>query len=395
MKNRAIFTVGLVLMFGSCPAGAQNFAEILSSVEERNTTLNALRLQTEADRLSARTGLAPSDPGLDLTHQRAMSGGNENKLELNLMQTFDFPSVYCFRLRIAKGESLAADLRYAVKCKEILYAAHCECIDVVYHNALSRELRKCYETADTLYEAVSRKFRAEETSVLEFNKIRLARINAMRAYESNEVELQGHLDELARLNGGVPVSLDTDEFVPVELTEDFDAWFARAKERNPYLMELATLSVIAGDRVKEAGAMWLPKLSIGYRGEKTSGVLLQGIAGGVSIPLWENHGRVKAARAQAEAARAREDAAVREFYNSLKLKYQKLQKMLVIADEYRRRFAEMKSIDYLRAALECGEISLLEYQVEYDYWHDAFFGMMASECEIQKIVTDLNQWADF
>ncbi|MCQ2148100.1 MAG: TolC family protein, partial [Bacteroidales bacterium] len=151
MKTRFLM-IAAALMMGSCVvAGAQDFSGILSEIEANNTTIKALRSQADASIMEARTGIAPSDPSVEINYLWGNKEGN--RLDLNVMQEFDFPTVYYWRKKVSQGECSLAEFEYAMGRRDILLEAQSICIDLVYHNALDKELERRLNDAKTISDA--------------------------------------------------------------------------------------------------------------------------------------------------------------------------------------------------------------------------------------------------
>ena len=88
---------------------------------------------------------------------------------------------------------------------------------------------------------------------------------------------------------------------------DFSAWYAEAELHLPQLAQARQLSEVRGGELALAKASHLPTISATYINEcHTIGTRSQGVAVGVSIPLWANKNRVRSARTALEAAEAQQ-----------------------------------------------------------------------------------------
>lgn len=372
---------------------AQDWSSILSSVEGNNTTLKALRAETEAIKAEARTGLTPADPEVELGYLWGTPKDQGNRLDLNVTQTFDFPTVYHYRKMISRGEATVADFEYATQRKAILLEAEKTCIDIVYHNALANALRRRLDSAQSIADASQRLSDKGEISTLDLRKAVLNLVAARKDFESNEVNLRSLEDELTRLNGGREIKVVDDAFCVSLLPEDFEEWYAHAESVNPELQAIAAQSRNAENQVRLAQAEWLPKFSVGYVSERIAGTSLQGIGAGISIPLWEGKGKVKAAKARSEALKARCEDSAAQFHNALRNKYHQAMGLQKVAADYKAEVGRIVSLELLDKALASGELSLVEYELEEVMWYDALSGALESERDYMMIVAELNQYS--
>ena len=94
--------------------------EVLKNIEVNNPTLQAGMQLNQAQKLEARTGIFLPNPTVELNQLWAdrSVGGNAN--ELAVVQSFDFPTVYANKNKLAKLKSATSDLQYAATRQEIL-----------------------------------------------------------------------------------------------------------------------------------------------------------------------------------------------------------------------------------------------------------------------------------
>lgn len=390
MKTRFLMIAAALMMGSGVVAGAQDFSGILSEIEANNTTIKALRSQADASIMEARTGIAPSDPSVEINYLWGNKEGN--RLDLNVMQEFDFPTVYYWRKKVSQGECSLAEFEYAMGRRDILLEAQSICIDLVYHNALDKELERRLNDARTISDAYKKNLDKGDASILDVNKASLNLLSATKAYQENRIEIETLNSELARLNGGKEITVEENTLQLSLLPSDFEVWFDDAAASSPELRSLEAQNALAQSSVKLAVSEWLPKISLGYVSERQDGGILQGIGGGISIPLWENHGKVKAAKAKAAAASVRHEDAVNQYYNTLKNKYQRVLNLQKVSSEYRELLSGINSIDSLKKALESGAVSLVDYVLEISVWYDALVETLEAERDCKTLEAEMNSW---
>ncbi len=388
MTSLAVLTICTVTQ-------AQDFSGILHQVEENNTTLKALRGEALAEKMEARTGLTPSDPEVELAYlweTVAPEGGN--RIDFSVSQSFDFPSVYYWRKRLAEGKCAAADYAYAIGRKKILLEAKLVCINLTYRNALKAELDKCLSNAKTIADSRQSKFDGGEIGSLELNKSKLAYLSASRAARNNEIERQALISELQRLNGGVAPEFSFSEFAAPLIPDDFEQWYAQAVRRSPELLAVENELRSAESGVRLAAAESLPKFSIGYMSESVSGSSFRGVKGGISIPLWENHGKLRAAKARREAAEQKVKDDCAQFHSGLKAKYDRALELIGLYAEYRLALSGLNPGEMLYEALESGEIAIEEYTSEMEVWYDSLQDMLECERDCHSLIAEIESFAE-
>ncbi len=376
-------------------AGAQDYSAVLASIEQNSTTLRTLRSEAEADRMAARTGLTPDDPEVEfgyLWETASPEGGH--RIDLSATQSFAFPTVYYWKKKISDGECAAADYRYAIARKQLMLEARRLCIDLTYRNALQKELDKCQSNAETILGSWQEKFDSGSAGVIDLNKARFALLSASRAARTNSLERDALLSELRTLNGGKPLDFSADEFSAPLLPSDFETWYGETVGSSSELQAVENDRRLAESSRKLAASEWLPKFSVGYVSERVSGSTLQGVAAGISIPLWENRGKLRAARARYEAADAKLQDEYLQFHNSLRTKYDKAQGLIALCAEYHRTLSSLSAADLLYEALQGGEIALEDYVYGIELWNDALSDVLESERDCHSLIAELESFGE-
>jgi outer membrane protein TolC len=313
-----------------------------------------------------------------------------NRTDISVTQSFDIPALLGMRGRVANEQNTLVDLQYKADRISILLEAKQYCIELIYCNALRRELDKRLEHARTIAGGYRSRMESGDASRLEYNKVGLNLSTVQGEISRIEVERNAILAQLTRLNGGIDIVLNDDEYGDISLPLDFDDWFAGAAEKNPAL-EYARQEIEVGKKqLSLSRAAGLPTFSAGYMSERVVGQVYRGVSVGVSIPLWENKNRVKQAKASVAAARSRELDSRQQIYNRLKILYNRTAGLRLAAENYRQSLAEVNNTDLLKKALDAGEISLLDYILEIGLYYDTVNRTLEAERDYQKAFAELS-----
>lgn len=370
---------------------AQNSVDkVLLSIENNNTTLKALKEQSNADKLANRTGIFLSSPDIEFNYLWGTPGNVGNRNDIKITQTLDFATIAGMRSRVADSQNGLVELQYKADRINVLLQAKQYCLDLIYYNALSVELRVRLRHAQTIADAYRDKLDRGDANALEYNKIQLNLSTVRGELARVEVERKALLSELKRLNGGIEIPFDDFQYPNVMLPVSFDGWFAAAQEKSPVLQYVKQEVEVSKKQVTLSKGMGLPSLSAGYMREKVVGQDYQGISVGLSIPMWDNKNRVKQARAALLAAESREVDSRLQFYGQLQNLYERVVGLNVVAVEYRKTLIDVNSGILLKKALDAGEISLLEYIVEIGLYYDTVNQTLEAERDFQKAFAELS-----
>ena len=388
MKTIIISTLAILT---SIPLFAQNsIGSVLSSIEENNTTLKSLRESVEAQRLENKTDIYLSNPEVGFNYLWGKPTDIGARTDFSIIQSLDIPTITGMKSRLASEKNDLVEWQYKADRINILLEAKLYCIDLIYYNALMKELNLRLQHAETIALGFKERLDKGDASILEYNKANLNMSTTQGEISRIEVERKALLSQLKRLNAGINISLDEAQYNSVELPLNFDDWYIQAEQKNPVLAYVKQEVEVSKKQVQLSKAMGLPEFSAGYMSEKVVGERYQGISVGVSIPLWENKNRIKHARSAVKAAESRESDSKQQFYGQLKILYDRTSGMQATANTYRKSLQTANNTDLLKKALDAGEISLLEYIVEIGLYYDIVSQALESERDFQKTYAELS-----
>jgi outer membrane protein TolC len=386
MKKIISFIVAIICAIS---VQAQNIQSVLQQIEANNTSLDALRKQTEAQKIGNRTGLAPANPEVEFNYLWGTPNPIGNRTDIAVRQSFDFPTAYAYRSKIAGLQNANAELAYKAERLDILLAAKRICIELIYNNALAKEYAVRLQNAERIAVAYRSKLDKGEANALENNKAQLNFATVQTETARIETERLTLLAQLKGLNGGREIVFTDIAYPANTLTVDFESWYSAVEAKSPVLQYVSGQIEIGRQQVKLNRAMGLPKFSAGYMSEKIVGEHFQGVTIGVSVPLWENKNRVKAAKAQVMAAEsALEDSKV-QFYNRLQSLHLKASALQQNAQKLRKSLSDYSNAPLLQKALDAGEISLLNYLLEIEYYYEAMNKALEAERDYELAVAEL------
>lgn len=391
--KKIIFAISFAVLFTgvAVKASAQNdMADVLDGIERNNTTLGALREQVEADKLENKSGIFLEDPEVEFNYLWGSPSGIGKRNDISVSQSFDIPAITGMRRRLADGQNNLVDLQYKADRMAILLEAKKCIIELVYYNALKKELELRVEHAHTVAGGYKSRLDSGDINILEYNKAQLNLSSAQGELSRVEIERTALLEELKRFNGGNQLVLNDIRYPEVFTAVDFDLWFGEAARKNPVLQYARKETEVSQKQVSLAKAEGLPSFSAGYMREKTLGQSYQGVAVGISIPLWQNKNKLKQADAASKAAEARQNDSRQQFYSQLRNQYERAEGFRKTAEAYRHALSESNNAALLKKALDAGQISLLDYMVEIGLYYEIVVKALEAERDYQLAAAELS-----
>jgi outer membrane protein TolC len=388
-KMRQVIIITALLILVSITITAQNIETVLAEIERNNTTLVAYKNLNEAEKLNNKTGIFLENPEVGFNYLWGKPGLLGIRQDFSVSQSFDFPTSYGIKKKIANDKNIRADLDFELQRKTILYRTKTICNQLIYLNALHEILGERARHAEEIARAYNAKFEKGEINIIENNKAKFNLLNTRKELEANQTERGVLLAELTGLNGGKPVTFTQSTFAPVLLPVDFETWFSENEAKNIYLQQAANEIIISEKQIQLSKALSLPKFSGGYMSESVVGESFKGITAGMSIPLWENKNKVKLATAQQQVAEQIAIDKKTESYNRLKGEYEKAKSLQKILESYREALQVVNSTELLKKALDAGELSLIEYMLELTLYYETTDKFLEVENELNQMATSL------
>ena len=400
MKRIGILCACLALAAGM---HAQNSIDaILRQVEANNRQLQANAQTVQAQKLENRASNNLADPTLSYAHLWDSDDKNITVGELVIAQSFDFPSLYVSRARLNRLKGQSLDAQSDALRQQILLQAQEACLDIIHLSRRQQLLDERLKNAEELAAFYQRRLETGDASSLETNKINLELLNVRTEARLNRTALDSKLKELTALNGnqslvpGRPMpdgpaaataqNLGLTDYPSVPLPADFGPLCEELLASDPTLLSLQSESLAAQKQLSVSRQGWLPGLEVGYRRNTESRHPLNGIVVGFSFPIFQNQGKVKAARSQALSIDCQKENARLSASTTLWQLYDEACNLHASMQEYAETFGRQQDLKLLRQALEGGQISMIEYFVEVSALYQSQANLLQLENQYQKVM---------
>lgn len=343
------------------------FQAILDSVEANNKTLAADYHYFEAQRIGAKTGIYLDNPSVSFDRLSNVSG---NYSEMVISQSFDFPTAYMYKNKIANLTASQLEERYRQNKVELFASTVQVYAGLIFANRKLSLLEKRQHKALQLQEGIEKRLNAGDANIFEINRVRSELARSQSELQLAESHRQILLRELATLNGGKSIAVN-DTVYPV-LTEFVltDTSVAALSLRYPLLKQGQAEVSISDQHIRLQRALSLPAFEFGYRQDRNSGQTYNGFHAGISVPLFENKNKVRVARSNQLYAKEAVQAYQLEIQNSISqiiAEYKAAQQSLAGITDV---FNSLNTPDLLLKAYSAGQISYSEFFTEYQNYHE-------------------------
>lgn len=393
--KKNILTLLLVLSINTTFA-QYAYQNILDTIEVNSTVLSAHYKQMEAGKAENNAHALVENPEIEAGYKFGY-GEESSKIELGISQEFDFPTVYSHQNKIRKMSSQIIDMQYEIDRSSVLAEAQAICTELIFCKMKLNLYKQNYDNAVKIAEAYQKMMEIGETNILDYNKAKMNLANTKNNYDLEVIHHDNLMATLKTMNGGNDIDFQYEDYAVVTLPENFDEWYANVEAVNPVFEQMRQQLAIDQQNVKLSKAQWFPKFSVGYGAEMAQGHNEgeHGPSIGLVLPLWHNKGTVKSAKLHAEAAETllmNEKAITYNYLNSLYAKAKAMQNNIGVLAE---SLQEFDSQTLLFKAFEKGELNLIDYVTETEYYQNAMLELYSAQYEMNATLIELMSYEGF
>ncbi|MDE6017579.1 MAG: TolC family protein [Muribaculaceae bacterium] len=376
MKKRYYIAILPALMWNATayPITPQEAANAILS---RNGDRLQIAVEQNAKDLETRTLANAPDPSIEGDYM-VMPAGVDNRWNVAIGYEMEWPGVYQSRRNLGKAmrDANAADADAGIynKYVEILK----EIGTYLYSERRIEMMRNIQSATDSLYNASVRANKGGQMSRLDLSKITLEQSRVNTVIANLEAEKTGSEGNLKTLNGGydcMSLLKSIDREWVMTPTHSLEEYLEEART-NPELKKALSDLEVADRNIGVAKAEGLPNISIGYHHDFEDAMHFNGATLGVSIPLFANKGKVKAAKAAKAVAEYQVTVTTDRVESEITALYEEVQlidKALKVPMEV---FATTDYNTLLMKAYKGGELSLTDYLQERSWFSEAHLDLL-------------------
>lgn len=384
----------LLMLAASVPAVAPavTLEEVLEQIKKNNADLKYASAQIEAQTAELKTTNNLSNPTIDGSYLFGNDAAGD-KWEVGVSQEFDWPGLYSARGAANKAQIEAIRRSYSVTKQSVLFEAYNLCLDIVSCNRSIAFQKGVMDNLNKLYDTNMKAFSHGEVSIIDVNKLKIERIALQQTLDNLVAKRDAKVIELEGYNSNLPIEgVKTLDFYSDNALLPMSDYLAEAKANSPLIAQSRAELVADEKYTKVASAQGLPKFNLGYKHSKEDGYNFNGVTFGMSLPVFENRGKMKAAKAKYIISQYACDNAEADVENEVRTNYQTAQSLQKQLNGYREALDGVDNVSVLNKALNGGQISLLTYLQELRYFVDAKAVMLEVESDYHRALAVLNKY---
>lgn len=386
--KKIFLTVALFCGLAGLHAQTGSIERVLKSIEQNNREIQAGEQNTRAEKLDVRNENNLEDPSVSYSRKFGEQDGVGPEMEFAVTQGIDFPTLYAQRRQYGKLQGRALDLQQAVLRRDILLRAKELCLDLIRLNQLKALYGQRLKNAEELNALFDERFEKGDVNILEVNKVKMELMNLRATVAENDAAYRTALQNLLAMNGNMPLEFDETVYPLVPELRSLEQVRDEVMGADYALKQAQAGSEAARKLVKVNRHGWLPKLEVGYGREGGSDAMLNGFVVGVSVPIFSNRGKVKAARARQAGAELAQEQVAQQVEADIQSLFNEATRLRASMQAYDTGLMD-KTLSALKQAVEAGQLSVLDYYSEAETVYASQEKLVDLENRYQKVVAQL------
>lgn len=343
-----LITISIFSCFLTCTALAQDGVDsILKAVSINNKSIHSNKQYWNARKAEFNTGLTPYDPQVEYDYLAGSPAGAGNQKDFSVNQRFDFPTTYGRKKELSRLQINQSDMQHQAFRQDILLQAKLVAMQLIYLNKKDAELNKRLMHNTQLVEDYQKKLDKGEVIILDVNKAKVQLLNIQNEVALNQTEINITKTRLTELNGGIPVDLKDTTYPVLPSIPGFETLDSLIEANDPILKVYEQEKEVLQQQIAVQKSLNLPKIEAGYHSQGILGQSYRGVHAGITVPLWENKNKVKAARASFDYATT--NAETQRLAHRLENKqlYEQLEVRKNAMQEYNRVIVSLRNTELL------------------------------------------------
>jgi len=174
--------------------------------------------------------------------------------------------------------------------------------------------------------------------------------------------------------------------------QPMDELFTLFQQNDPRFVAIELMVEQSEAELRIVKHQGLPELSIGYETEKTDAEHFAGFRAGLSIPLWGNSGKRKAASIHLNAARLDQHSQKIQLEAEFEQLYQRAVNTKSRLDELKKALSDYSNVSLLQRAFEAGQVSVIDLFNEITFLYGITDRVMELELDYAKCKAELHRF---
>ena len=366
--------------------------EILNTIANNNLSLQASNEKCKSLIYNIKSSNNLSDPEIGFEYHTG-SNVDGNKYGISVTQNIDWPGLYTSRSKTNKFRISATESQLVFERLNILLEAKQLCIQIINLNKKIESQTLVFNNISQLYTEYEKGFQYGEISILDINKLKVELLNSKRVLEQLVAQRNANIKLLYGLNGKNEIKdVDKLSVYPSQSLESIETYLGQVLTLDPEVQTIEFNKKAAQNNISTAKMGWYPNFTIGYRYTDELGSKFNGVAVGVSVPIFSNKNKINEAKNDLISGEYNQQSAIALKESEIKANFEHIVTLQSQINSYKTILENDSNQLMLKKALDGGQITLLNYLLELKYFLEAKQTLLDLEYEYNTILTTLNKY---
>ncbi|MDE5929010.1 MAG: TolC family protein [Muribaculaceae bacterium] len=366
------------------------FSDIEQEIAENNPELASARLEYESSRLNDAADNNLIDPEVEF--EQLWSRGGHKKWSAGISQSFDWPGAYGARSNAARTKAEARSMMLERQQSEVMFKARGLMLEIVGINRQLELTDSILSNLSLLEERIGKAVGQGHATRLDLGKIKFAALSLMEDRDSRLNQLAAARASLNALNGGKATDISGLTVYPSERLLDEKDYIDAFDNSNPYLPAMQAQVRAAEAEAKAVSRSALPSFTVGYRHAYEEEMHYNGFAVGMSLPFLSTRHKKKAAEADALARSLDMDSYRFSGHAAIIADVASARRMKQRLESFEKTFSDADYSSILKRLYENGQIGVIDYITEINYYLDIRRQYLQLQNEYQLTLASLNRY---
>ena len=363
MKKIITLLLALVVCTSVEAQQTNSYSEYMTEIKSNNPALKSLELTLKAQSRENRIGNTPSD--ISVSVEPTFGGDISTSVGIDFL----FPTMYYQMKKLAVEKTKKNEFDYYVATYAQLQNIDLAYLQAIYANKKVDVLNELVENNKTISTFFEVSLDNGSATILEVNKTKGELITSISVVYEAQAEKQNNNELIKALNGGIEYDVNSMSY-PMFNIGAIDTYVERALEKSYEMLSIAADSIIAVRNVKVNKHSWAPNIGIAYKNNVTpnnSALTTNGVEAVVSIPIWQNMHKVRAAKLQYSATVENNRKTRLDIIAKLESLKNSLYMTIKNYEMHNKYFESTSTVELLKKSLQEKELSVIDYYTEINF----------------------------
>ncbi len=370
MKHRITLTAAAAVL--ALTASSQSsFDEVLTNAVASNPDIVALELSSKSEIELLKAENVLEGPEIEAGHEWGHYG--DRNMHVGISQSFDWPGLYKARRDHTRSTASALDALKQSTLVDKTLEAKTMLIEIIAAKRKLVLLNEMQSTMEQLNKRYAESYNHGEVSILDVNKIEIELLKATRAADEQRTLYDNLISGLCSFASTAAIGSEARNLAeyPAETLLSETEYEEFIKNADPTVIYRRSMSEVAEDNARIAKLSAMPGFSVGYELSREENQNFNGITVAVKLPRWNNRHASTAARLAKLENETLLNTAVMRSVIEMRNDLETASDLDRQAKGYARILDNGRQAELLKKAFDGGQINLLNYLLELNYFVEA------------------------